>query len=203
MLMKPLPRITPLLAILATISNPLQAAVVWAFGDPGITVVSAGGDGRDSSHPSQQDVIAPSLTISRNVTEGIFNVTEEARYVKFTSPAGTEWAFAGLGPDTSQNPTGVLFGASQWMDLTFEPWSEALGRHGFLPDRTTGNLADNIVGTSGVLHVIAEDIYIDIVFTEWGGTAGTWSYDRASPIPEPSLAALLALAAAGLLRRKR
>jgi hypothetical protein len=49
--MKPLPRITPLLAILATISSPLQAAVVWAFGDPGITVVSVGGDGRDSSHP--------------------------------------------------------------------------------------------------------------------------------------------------------
>ena len=91
------------------------------------------------------------------------------------------------------------------MNLTFEWWSDALGRNGSLADRTSGDLATNIVGTPGVLHVIEEDIYIDIVFTQWAGPAGPWGYNRASPIPEPSSAALfaLALAVAGLLQRRR
>jgi hypothetical protein len=101
--MKIVIHITRLLAILATLTSPLQASVDWAFADSGITVVSSGGDGSDSSVPSQQDIIAPSVTISRNMTEGIFNVIAEDIYIDivFTGWAGHHQA---LGHTTAPPP---------------------------------------------------------------------------------------------------
>lgn len=53
-----------------------------------------------------------------------------------------------------------------------------------------GNLADNIVNRRGVIHLISEDIYINVEFTEWGrgrgGAGGTsFSYNRTTAVPSP------------------
>jgi hypothetical protein len=64
----------------------------------------------------------------------------------------------------------------------------------------------------GVVHLISDDIYLDINFTSWtqGGdvNGGGFSYTRstpgASPVPEPATATLLVLgAAAGMAVRRR
>ena len=43
-------------------------------------------------------------------------------------------------------------------------------------------VGDNIVGRPGVLHIIPDDIYIDIIFTSWSGgaTGGGFAYTRKS-----------------------
>ena len=60
------------------------------------------------------------------------------------------------------------------------------------------------VGVPGVLHLISEDIYIDIMVTSWNSglveIGGGFSYVRAqAPIPEPSTGLLLALGLTGFL----
>ena len=61
----------------------------------------------------------------------------------------------------------------------------------------------NIVGTPGILHLISDDIYLDIQFTGWGvgfGGGGAFSYQRA---PEPATVTMLGLGGLALLRRRK
>jgi hypothetical protein len=64
--------------------------------------------------------------------------------------------------------------------LTFAPWIDAYGGQGgaTLPARLTGGDA--------VLHLITDDIYLDIRFTDWSfQCCGGFAYDRALPPPGP------------------
>jgi hypothetical protein len=38
-----------------------------------------------------------------------------------------------------------------------------------------------MVGNDAVVHLISEDIYIDIKFTVWGSRAGNFTYTRSTP----------------------
>jgi hypothetical protein len=100
--------------------------------------------------------------ITRDTTRGIYNAVTEPFYSD-TSPAGTRWAYG----TTADLPS-----------LQFKTWFEW---HGGDPMRT--------LGRNAVLHLVAEDIYIDIRFGSWTPgergrppeTGGGFSYVRSTP----------------------
>ena len=110
-----------------------------------------------------QDRITENVAITRSFTRGIFNIAQESRYSS-ESPADTEWTY----------------GTTDDLDsLTFSSWVDWANKE---PPGT--------VGRDAVLHLISEDIYIDIRLTSWGagevGTNGSFSYVRSTkPVPEP------------------
>ncbi len=170
---------------------PIPASTVWATGDSGITVVEF------TRPPSPEpalvtDPITPLVIIARAEEFGLFNLAAETAYLPDFSPAGTAWAFAGL----NGNP--AILGAADFASLTFMDWKNSLGgRFALLP---------NIVDRPGVLHLIEEDIYLDLTFTAWGGPGdgGSFSYTRtAGPVPEPSFVLLLLAVGPLLLPRRR
>ena len=107
---------------------------------------------------ANQDRITPNVWITRGDTEGIFNIKTESDYDKLgrTSPADTEWAMG-----TTSN-----LGS-----LVFDNWYNAVG--GTPPSMLNQNM---------VVHLITDDIYIDIKFTSWTGAVGGggFSYERST-----------------------
>jgi hypothetical protein len=153
-----------------------DAAIIWD--GPPITFTKPGFS--DWTLPQNQDLITDLVSITRANTQGLFNIKVEASFTHLASPEGTEWAYGK---------------AADFASLTFEDWE---GWAESNPPST--------VGKDAVLHLVDEDIYIDIKFTEWGvgsPLGGSFSYIR-STIPEP---ASLALVGAGVLciglRRRR
>jgi hypothetical protein len=125
----------------------------------------------DPALAANQDRILPDVAITRGSTRGIYNAAQEVGYEDNFSPAGTEWAFI------DNNPLATL-SASNWAALSFDDWQTSLGGG--------GSLASAILEGSGVLHLLDQDIYIDIAFTDWGagaGAGGTFAYDRAAITP--------------------
>ena len=55
-----------------------------------------------------------------------------------------------------------------YRSLTFAPWEVWAQSN---PPST--------VGVPAVVHLMAEDIYVDIIFDTWGSLGGTFSYHRA------------------------
>ena len=177
---------------------PVAAAEVWT----GPTVQFTKTAFADPALEANQDRITDQVWLTRGNREGIFNARTEVSHTMELSPEDTEWAFAGL----EGNPTGAAFGADQFATLNFQPWAPSLGGMSFLQD--------NIPDRPGVVHLISEDIYVDIIFTAWGGgtSGGSFSYERSSPqspeaplpVPLPSWSmALMALAVLGYVFRTR
>lgn len=109
--------------------------------------------GADPTQAANQDRITDNVWITRSNEGGqIYNAKTETVADKTNSPTGTRWAVGTV--DNRDN-------------LTFTPFREAVG------------LPKNVVGKDLVLHLMAEDIYIDVTFTEWtSGKAGSISYVR-------------------------
>jgi hypothetical protein len=109
--------------------------------------------------PANQDRITPIVWITRANTAGIYNIAQEAASGGQSgfSPLDTEWA------------TGD---AVNYASLTFDTWVNWAGAN---PPGT--------IGVNAVVHLISEDIYIDIRFDSWGvgfyGQGGAFSYTRA------------------------
>jgi hypothetical protein len=40
----------------------------------------------------------------------------------------------------------------------------------------------NTVGVNAVMHLITDDIYLNVTFTSWGGSAGGFAYSRSTPV---------------------
>ncbi len=170
----------------------VSAQEIWSGYDVSFTKPN----GADWTLAINQDRITPDTWITRQSIRGLFNIRTEAAFDNITrmvSPANTEWAYDLFGNGND----GQLMRATNFMNLTFEDWTSS--HNGFPPGS---------VGLPGVLHLISEDIYIDIMVTVWGGDiipglGGGFSYVRAEDAPEPSsmllnFAALTALA--GLTR---
>jgi len=111
-------------------------------------------NGADATLEANQDRITDNVWITRGNTGGeIFNAKTESRSTKGSSPAGTEWA-----QGTTANIANLNF-------ATF---------------RTTVKPQD-AVGKNLVLHLIAEDEYLDIKFTAWSsGKDGGFAYERST-----------------------
>ena len=112
----------------------------------------------DPTQAANQDRMTSGVWITRGSSQGLYNAEAEAGYGS-GSPADTEWAYG-----TTAN----------YATLTYAPWVTWAGNN---PPAT--------VGQNVVLHLIAEDIYIDIQFTSWpdGHTSpgGSFSYIRSTP----------------------
>lgn len=115
-------------------------------------------DFADWTQAANQDRITASAWLTRKNSQGLFNIASEVGYTA-SSPGGTEWA--------SGN-------AVNHASLTFQPWAAwAL------------NSPPSTIGVDAVVHLIADDIYLDIRFDSWtsgvGGVpgGGGFSYTRA------------------------
>ncbi len=115
-------------------------------------------DYADWTNAANQDHITDSVWLTRKGTQGLFNIAQEAGFGS-SSPADTEWAYGS---------------AVNWQSLTFQPWGDW---HGWAPRST--------LGQDAVLHLITDDIYIDIKFLSWtsgtDGGGGGFSYERSTP----------------------
>jgi hypothetical protein len=103
-------------------------------------------DNADFTNEGNQDRITDNVWLTRGDSRGIFNIRSESQYQKQSSPAGTEWSF----------------GTTDQIDqLTFEDWETAVGKN-----------PPGSVNRPMVLHLIQEDIYINITFTSWSQRNG-------------------------------
>ncbi len=175
-------------AVVAMSATAGFAATVWS----GPPVAFTKQPFADPALPGNQDRLTQQVALTRGSAQGLYNPLREQAYTG-TSPAGTRWAFAGL----RGNPqTGIA--AANYASLNFSTWEVALGGR--------PSLAGNIVDRPAVVHLVDEDIYLDVTFTDWsigGGGGGGFSYTRASPAPHGNsediplpLPAVLALGAA-------
>src|ERR1035441_5223037 len=109
------------------------------------------------SNASEPDKITANVWITRGGSQGLYNAKTETSFTHFFSPADTEWA-----DGTTAN----------YNTLSYTDWNTwAKNIHGGPP---------GTVGVAAVVHLITDDIYIDITFTSWG-EFGPYSYMRATP----------------------
>jgi hypothetical protein len=167
--------------------------IVWT--GPFITFTKP--DRADPTLPVNQDRLTDNVWLTRFNARPLVNIAIAIDEFPddFTTPLDTEWAF---GPTQPGSPGQIT--AGNFPNLVFAPFAVAL-------NRAVGN---NILRYGpGVLHLISDDIYLDIRFTSWTsgeeGGGGGFSYIRSTPaqapVPEPSTAALLILGAAASVGR--
>ena len=144
------------LLLLLAASPCAHAAEVWSGRIYPFTKLPYG----DPTNPVNQDRITTQVWLTRANTMGLYNICKETSYAHNLSPKGTEWA------------TG---NAVDWASLTFAPWEVWAQMD-----------PPNTVGVPAVVHLIAEDIYIDITFDSWGQLGGMFSYHRAVQPPLPT-----------------
>jgi PEP-CTERM motif len=116
--------------------------------------------------------------LTRADTQGPFNIRSEPAYTHNLSPSGTEWAFGT---------------AADFATLTYTTW-----------EMWAANNPPATVGRDAVVHLISDDIYLDVKFTSWTNSGGGgFSYVRSTaPVPEPGSFALLGTAALVTLARR-
>lgn len=130
----------------------LHGQVIWS----GDKIVFEKLANTDWTLAENQDRITEKVWITRQDIAGIFNFAIEASYFNPTSPGDTEWAFGTT---------------SEIGQLTFNHW------------RTTiENNPPSMLNRAMVVHLISEDIYIDITFLTWDerDDGGGFSYERSS-----------------------
>jgi PEP-CTERM motif len=165
--------------------------IVWT--GPSMTFTKA--DFADWMLSANQDRLTDNVWLTRGATLPLFNIAAEPFY-EGGSPSDTEWAF---GPTQPGNPGPIS--ASNHANLVFDNFILSL-------ERAVGR---NVVAYGpGVLHLISDDIYLDIRFTSWTQeSGGGFSYIRStpdqSPVPEPATATLLLVggAVAVAVRRRK
>ena len=165
--------------------------IVWT--GPSVTFTKP--DFADWMLSANQDRLTDNVWLTRRQTRPLFNILLEDLADSSVSPLDTEWAFGPMQPGNSGPIT-----ASNFANLVFEPFVAALAH----------NVGSNVVAYGpGVLHLISDDVYLDIRFKSWTQeSGGGFSYIRStpdqSPVPEPATATLLLVGAAtGVAVRRR
>jgi hypothetical protein len=129
----------------------------------------------DETLPENQDFILNGISITRGSTRGIYNIAQEEFFEDFVSPLGTAWAFPNNNPAVTLSAANCADGCSEYV---FEDWQTANGGAGGGPPAT--------VDQDAIVHLIDQDVYLDIRFTSWAmgfGAGGAFSYERAVITP--------------------
>ena len=172
------------LTALLTMAASASAATVWT--GPWVEFSKTGDD--DPADPANQDQLTELVSLTRGTNAGLYNILQEEGFQRFqdVSPAGTAWAFQGL----NGNPDSDV-SAAEYESLVFTDFANALGLQ---------QVGRNILDRPGVVHLIEEDIYLDILFSEWGSqdAGANVTYQRTSVVPLPAAAWMLG-SALGLL----
>ena len=141
--------------------NRLVFALVATFYLPVMTQAGTiwNGPNISASNATQPDQITPNVWLARGGVQGLYNAVTEGGFTHTYSPADTEWA-----DGTTANT-----------NLAYTDWNTwAKGVHPNPP---------STVGVPAVLHLITDDIYLNITFTSWGQGVGTYSYVRSTAPP--------------------
>ncbi len=121
----------------------------------GSAVTFTKADKADHLLEQNQDKITDKVWLTRALTNGIFNIKSEGVYEMNASPFDTEWAFGTT---------------SAIVSLNFKSWQEAVN-----------NSPPNMINLDMVLHLVTDDIYVDIKFLSWSCCGdGGFSYVRSS-----------------------
>jgi hypothetical protein len=176
------------IAICSSMSPMQSAAAPTVWSD--LTVSFSKPNDANYELPEFQDRITSNVWLTRGTTAGLFNFYEEDFYAS-ESPLGTRWA-------TLLNNPGKTIEAANWRELAFDSWIDAYGGTG------SRELPANLLANNAVVHLVDDDIYLDLQFTSWtmsGG--GGFAYIRSAAVPEPSLAAAAIASALALTTRRR
>ena len=140
------------------INNQPQLPFIW----DGPKIIVEKISGTDWTQEENQDFLTDKVIITRANNKGLFNIAVETVYdeIDYNSPADTEWAWG----------TTSDFGS-----LYFSSWINTIG---WCPPCYTN--------TDFVLHLITDDIYIDVKILSWesGGSGGGFSYERSTASPD-------------------
>lgn len=148
--------------------NPVIAATLWT--GPAVNFSKAAF--ADQALALNQDRLTANVWITRASSRGLFNIAQEAFYNNVpvpVSPIGTQWALGSLS-------MGV-------QNLTFNAWETTVR------SLSPGAGPPDAVNQPMVVHLVAEDIYLDLTMTSWAiqtGGGGAFSYSRSSPAVMPS-----------------
>lgn len=151
--------LSAVVGMVASFPAPASATEIWS----GRTFLFSKAPFASPTLATSQDRITPLVWITRANTQGIYNIQFESSYTHLVSPVGTEWA------------TGD---AVNHASLTFQPW-----------EVWAGGSPPAMIGVDAVVHLITEDIYVDIVFDTWGAgstSGGYFSYHRGQPAAVPA-----------------
>jgi hypothetical protein len=132
----------------------------------------------DFADPYPSDKITPKVHFIRGNDQGLYNAILDTGWTG-SGPSGTRWA-------TDINNAGKTIAASNWQALQFGTWLAAY--------RGLGSLGFEIENRNAVVHLVEEDIYLDLRFTDWTQrNGGGFSYLRAEApaVPEPTTLLLL------------
>jgi hypothetical protein len=172
------------LSVVFDLAGEVQAVpTVWS--GPTVTFTKTGADTADTTDPLNQDRLTSNVWLTRASSQGMFNIAPgKESFFTSASPADTLWA-------TSVMPTNVgkTIAASNWPQLSFTTWAPAYGGPG-------SALGSNTTTHNAVVHLITEDIYLDLTFSLYT-SGGNFIYQRSTAVPEPSTA-VGALVASGL-----
>jgi hypothetical protein len=152
-----------------------NAVEVWS----GLTKSFSKTGSDDETLPQFQDRLTDNVILTRGFFGGLINIATEFQYSHGFSPEDTEWA--------TDLTTEETIAATNWEDLesanAFTSWIDAFGG--------MGSGGEYIADRDAVVHLITDDIYLDLQFTSWlqGPTSGndsSYSYLRAEPPAPPT-----------------
>ncbi len=139
------------LCCLLAVAASAEASTIW--NGPRTTISKLRSN--DQKLPAFQDRLTSNVWLTRGASQGIYNIKKESTFTTGVSPVDTEWSYG----TTAELP-----------NLKFADWVTFNGR---CPPCS--------VGKDAVVHLISDDIYIDIKFTYWPSASGDYSYERSTP----------------------
>jgi len=112
--------------------------------------------------PVHQDQLSETVAITRDYRGGIFNaLVEYDQYNEYSAPTGTRWALL---------PEGKTFEETR-CELRFCSWLECFAQYD----------ARNMLNKPGVVYLVEEDEYYNIMFTNWTTARDDSYYYNALP----------------------
>jgi autotransporter-associated beta strand protein len=148
------------IAVLLISTDRAGASTTWG----GPTIHFDKPDGADGTLPANQDQLTANVIFARGSSQGLYNAAVESGFTHSFSPADTQW----------ENGTTATINQSAFTD--WNTWFKNInGGPG------------GIIGKAAVVHLVTDDIYLNLTFTSWAdgriGGAGGFAYNRSTPTP--------------------